>query len=402
MNTDALPVLSSIDVQGKRVLVRLDTDLPLNSERQIMDDTRLQAALPTLQYLMAQQAKIIVMGHLGRPNGERQLACSLKPVAQQLEKLLKQSVPLLKDCAGSDVEDAVARMKDGDICMLENLRFHLGEQQNSPVFAQCLARLADVYVCEAFANAHRNHASMTGVPAIVPAKAMGLHMQKELDALQKVLHQPEHPFVVIIGGAKISSKIGVLKRFVQLADVIIIGGAMANTFLEAKGYNMQKSLLETDYIDVAREILSTAGVRGCRILLPHGVTTATELRAGAPTFSRAIDEIGKNEMALDVGDRTLEVWEKVIQDAQTILWNGPVGAYEIPPFDKGTQKLAEIIGRCDAFTVVGGGDTLSAIHATDTAHFIDLMSIGGGSLLELIEKGSLPALDALKPQSAAA
>jgi phosphoglycerate kinase len=392
--------LEDFNFKGMRVLVRADLDVPTDENGKVTNDARLHAALPTVQYLIQQGAKTILLGHKGRPSGERVFDLSLKPLVQPLTEMLGKNVLYNKYCAGPQVENDVASMEEGDVLLLENSRFEAGETSNVEKLSQEFARLADIYINDAFATSHRAHASTVGVANFIEKKGIGKAFQKEVETLSKVLNSPKKPLLIIIGGSKISTKIGVLENLLTKADQIIIGGAMANTFLKAKSYPVGKSLYEPESIDTARNILTAAGVTGCRIQLPHGVTVADELSPFIATRSVHIDDIKPNDMILDVGTRTLDVWKKIISEAGTILWNGPVGAFETEPFDEGTSFIANAVAESSAFTVIGGGDTLAAVQKSgvDISKF-NYVSTAGGAMLEFLEGKELPALKALVENS---
>lgn len=385
------------DLEGKRVLVRADLDVPLNDNLQVTNDIRLKELLPTVEYLTNKGAKVILLGHKGRPREERVFELSLKPIIQPLSNLLNKDVLYSKNCIGIVAKQNINSMANGEVLVLENTRFEKGETSNSEKLSGEFADLADIYVNEAFATSHRAHASTYGVATIMKNKAIGLNFQKETEVLSTIMQNAKKPFLIIIAGSKISTKIGVLEHLIPKADQIIIGGAMANTFLKAKNYNIGNSMYEHNCVDMAREILTTAGVTGCRVQLPHGVTVADELKEFIATRSVSINKIKSSDMILDIGNRTLDVWQKVINEAGTILWNGPIGAFEKKPFDEGTTFLAKAIAESPAYTVIGGGDTLAAVqNAKIDIKKFSYVSTAGGAMLEFLEGKKLPALEALE------
>jgi phosphoglycerate kinase len=378
----ALRSVEDLDVQGKRVLLRADLNVPLKDGR-VSDDSRLRAAGPTLALLRSRGARVVLCSHLGRPKG-RDAKLSLKPVAEAL------GLPLAPDCVGSEVERQIAALRDGEALLLENLRFHPEEEKNDPAFVQALARLADVYVNDAFGAAHRAHASTAGVASVIRESAAGLLLLKELDALERVSTRPERPFVCVIGGAKVSDKLGVLEALAARADVIGIGGAMAYTFLLAKGEPVGRSLVEKDRVEIARKLLGGKA----EIVLPvdHVVSSRIDDAAGARTVERIPDDA----VALDIGPRSIQALTARIASAATVFWNGPLGLFERPPFDRGTRAIAEACAASKAYTVVGGGDSLAAVNAAGVADRFGHLSTGGGASLEFLEGSPLPGVEALR------
>jgi phosphoglycerate kinase len=386
--------LTGLNLTGKTVLVRVDFNVPQDKSGRITDDSRLKAHLPTLAHLTKAGARVLLVSHLGRPKGPT-AEFTLKPVAEHLSKLMGAPVAFVPDCVGPVAQAARAALKNGDVALLENVRFYPQEEANDPAFAQQLAALCDVYVNDAFGTAHRAHASTAGIAAFVKEKAVGLLMQKELDALDGVFKHPRKPVVIVIGGSKISSKIGILRHLVPKADAVIIGGAMANTFLLAQGHGVGASLAEPDQVPTAKDILALAAQHGCTLHLPTDVTAATAFAANAPHRTAAVTDIKPGEMALDVGPATSAAWDNVIAKAGTVLWNGPVGAFETTPFDRGTRAMAKAIAASDAYSVAGGGDTLSAIAQSGVGEGFSYISTGGGSLLEYLEGLELPGVKAV-------
>ena len=382
--------LRELDVRGKRVLVRADFNVPLENGR-ITDDTRIRAALPTIRELLDRGAAVILCSHLGRPKGRVVEELRLVPVARRLEELLGRPVLALPEVVGEEVERRLASLKPGDVALLENLRFHPGETANDPAFADALARLADCYVNDAFGAAHRAHASVVGVARRLPAAA-GLLLERELEVLGDLLERPRRPFWAVLGGAKVSDKIGVIQRLLALCDGLAIGGAMANTLLAARGYSVGRSLYEPEQVEPARRWLERAGDR---LLLPVDVVVTERLKPGAASRVVPVDAIPPEAMAADVGPATLAAWRERLQGAGTVFWNGPLGVFEVEPFHRGTFALAEFLAGLDAVTVVGGGDSVAAVRRTGVADRIDHISTGGGASLELLEGKPLPGVEAL-------
>lgn len=384
--------IEDVNVRGKRVLVRVDFNVPRNKETgEITDDARMRAALPTLQYLIDHGAKVIVMSHLGRPKGKVVEELRLTEVGKHLSELLGKPVRKMDDCIGPDVEAAVAEMKDGDVILLENVRFYPQEEKNDVHFSKELAKLGDIYVNDAFGTAHRAHGSTAGVGVFLPS-VTGYLMKKELTALGNALMRPVKPFVAIIGGAKISDKIGVVSYLIGRADTIIIGGGMANTFLAAQGYDMKASLVELESIEVAKETLEQAKNAGTELLLPVDVTIAAAFDAPETAKAADIDAIDDGWMALDIGPKTIEKYVAKVADAKTVIWNGPMGVFEQDVFAVGTNALAKAVAESDAYSVVGGGDSVAAVKKSGMADKINHISTGGGASLEFMEGRVLPGL----------
>ena len=384
--------IEDVNVRGKRVLVRVDFNVPRNKETgEITDDARMRAALPTLQYLIDHGAKVIVMSHLGRPKGKVVEELRLTEVGKHLSELLGKPVRKMDDCIGPDVEAAVAEMKDGDVILLENVRFYPQEEKNDVHFSKELAKLGDIYVNDAFGTAHRAHGSTAGVGVFLPS-VTGYLMKKELTALGNALMRPVKPFVAIIGGAKISDKIGVVSYLIGRADTIIISGGMANTFLAAQGYDMKASLVEPESIEVAKETLEQAKNAGTELLLPVDVTIAAAFDAPETAKAADIDAIDDGWMALDIGPKTIEKYVAKVADAKTVIWNGPMGVFEQDVFAVGTNALAKAVAESDAYSVVGGGDSVAAVKKSGMADKINHISTGGGASLEFMEGRVLPGL----------
>jgi phosphoglycerate kinase len=386
-------------VKGKRVLVRVDFNVPMSDNHQVADDTRLRAALPTIEALRAKGAKVILLAHFGRPKGKPDPEQSLKYVVSDLSALLGAPVAFAQDCIGPTAAAEIAKLKPGGVLLLENTRFHPGEEKNDPDLAKALAANADVYVNDAFSAAHRAHASTEGVARLLPAYA-GKAMERELDHLEQALGNPERPLVAVVGGAKVSTKIAVLENLVAKADHLVIGGAMANTFLAARGLDVGKSLVERDQLDVARRIEAAAAGAGCNLILPVDVVCAKELKAGAPHVQRKADAVAPDEMILDVGSATVDAAAGAIEGARTVVWNGPLGAFEIPPFDTSTVELAKFVAdrtqSAGLVSVAGGGDTVAALNHAGVAQDFTFVSTAGGAFLEWMEGAALPGVEALE------
>ena len=382
--------VKDINVTGKRVLVRVDFNVPL-AEGKVADDTRLRAALPTIQYLLDQGAKVILMSHLGRPKGKVVEELRMDPVAERLSELLGRPVRKLDDCVGDEVKAAVAEMRPGDVILLENTRFHPEERKNDPDFAKKLAELADVFVNDAFGTAHRAQASTVGVAQYLPAVA-GLLMEKELNFLGKALESPERPFVALLGGAKISDKIGVIENLLTRVDALLIGGGMANTFLKAQGYQVGQSLVEDESLGVAKELLERAGEK---LALPVDAVVADRFAADAASKAVPVDEVPPDWRILDIGPRTVELFKEKLAEARTVVWNGPLGVFEFPKFAAGTEAIARFLADLEATTIIGGGDVVAAVRRAGVADRITHVSTGGGAALEFLEGKELPGVAAL-------
>ena len=391
MSTGKYRTIQDLEVRGKRVLVRVDFNVPIHNGR-VTDDTRVQAALPTLRQLRQAGGRLILCSHLGRPKGQPDPAFSLRPLAMTLSDLLGTLVAFADDCVGPAAEQAAARLGEGDVLLLENTRFHPGEKANEPTFAKQLASLAEAYVNDAFGSAHRAHASTEGVAHLLPG-AIGLLMADEVEQLGKALHSPDRPYVAILGGAKISDKIGVVESFLDRADSLLIGGGMANTFLAAQGHDMAESLVEPDAIGTARQILAGAGQA---LHLPVDLVVAEAFEAEAAFMVTAVDQVPAGWRALDIGPKTVESFGAALQGARLVVWNGPMGVFEFQAFATGTNAIAQAVARLQATTIVGGGDSAAAVHAAGLADQMTHVSTGGGASLTFLEGKPLPGLEALK------
>jgi phosphoglycerate kinase len=382
------------DLTGRRVLVRCDFNVPLDAAARITDDLRIRATLPTLRELLAAGARPVCCSHLGRPKGEPNPAFSLAPVAQRLADLLERSVLFEEEVVGPDASRAVDSAPDGAVVLLQNLRFDPGEQANDPAFADALATLADVYVDDAFGAAHRAHASVVGVPARLP-HAAGRLLQREVEVLSKLRDDPEHPFVAILGGAKVSDKLAVVDALLDRVDALLVGGAMAFSFLAVQGGDVGRSLVEPDRYEDVRAAMEKAAARGVLIQLPEDIVVAAEPAVESKRSVVPADRIPKDQIGLDVGPRTVEEFARTLADARTVLWNGPMGMFEVQPFAAGTQGVAKAVAALDAFTVVGGGDSVAALRALDLEDAVSHLSTGGGASLEFIEGRELPGIAVL-------
>jgi len=391
-----MKTISEIDMAGKRVLVRVDFNVPLAEDGTITDDARIKAALPTLEYILQQGAALMVASHLGRPKGKRVAAFSLEPVATRLEKLLNRPVRLAPDCIGEAVQTLADNLKAGDVLLLENLRFHPQEGANDDDFGAALAALCDVYVNDAFAVCHRENASVAAVTRHVPVKAAGFLLKKELDHFRKALLDPVRPLIAVVGGSKVSDKLATLENLIQRVDKLVVGGAMANTFLSAKGIRVGRSLVERDLEQTAAAIEAAAFKKGVHFYLPVDAVSATAPAADAETLNVPVQEIPDDGMILDIGPATSLLYALVLKGAGTVVWNGPMGMFELAPFRAGTVAIARALGASSAMTIVGGGDTGSAVQQAGQAERVTYISTGGGAFLTLLEGKPLPAVTALE------
>ncbi len=386
--------IQDFDLKGKRVFVRVDFNVPLDENLNITDDRRIRSALATINYAIDEGAKVILASHLGRPKGKADPRYSLAPVAKRLKRLLNKDVIFAPDCIGPQVKNIIDKMQPGDVVVLENLRFRPGEEKNDEEFAKALASLADFYVNDAFGTAHRNHASIVGVPKFLPAAA-GFLLKKEIEYLKGVVNNPVRPFVAILGGAKVSGKIGVLENLESNVDKVLIGGGMAFTFIKAMGYEVGDSLVEEDMVETAQRIRTKLKNRGVKFYLPVDCVIAQSLDPGAETKTVPTLEIPKGWKALDIGPATAKLFSEAIQNAKTILWNGPMGVFEIDAFSRGTFAVARAIADAYALTIVGGGDTDLAVHRAGVSDSISFISTGGGATLQLLEGKELPGIAVL-------
>ena len=386
--------VKDIQLTGKRVLVRVDYNVPMNDKGEITDFIRIEASLPTLHYLLDQGAAVILMAHLGRPKGKVNPKFTLKPVAEALSQLIHRPVQFCPDCVGKDAQDAAAQLRNGDILLLENLRFHPEEEKNDPHFAQELAALGDVYVNDGFGVSHRAHASVEAVTHYLPAVA-GFLLEKEIAYLGNAVDKPQRPFAAIIGGAKVADKIAVIRSLIKKADVILIGGGMANTFLAAKGYNLGKSLVEKESLGIAKDLLAEAAAQKTKMLLPVDLIMAASFSNEADHEAEDLDALNPDYMALDIGPKTAELYARTLAGMKTIVWNGPMGVFEMPNYAEGTRRVAEAMAASDGITIVGGGDSAAAVEQLGFADKITHVSTGGGASLEYLEGKVLPGLAAL-------
>lgn len=393
----AFKTLDTLDPKGKRILVRVDLNVPMDGGR-VTDATRIERVLPTIEELSRKSGRVVLLAHFGRPKGQRVESESLRPVIGALEEHLKRKIAFADDCVGPDADTVVAAMKDGDIALLENTRFHKGEEKNDPAFAAELAKNGDVYVNDAFSAAHRAHASTEGLTHILPSYA-GRAMQAELEALSSALTNPARPVMAVVGGAKVSTKLELLGNLVEKAQYLVIGGGMANTFLFAQGKAVGKSLCERDLADTARAILQKAATAGCEIVLPLDAVVALKFEAHAPSHVVTVDQVGAEDMILDVGPKTAAHVEALLLNCKTLVWNGPFGAFELPPFDAGTNAVAQAAARLTVegklLSVAGGGDTVAALNQAHAGQAFTYVSTAGGAFLEWLEGKTLPGVAAL-------
>ena len=387
--------VKDVDVRSKRVLVRVDYNVPLDANGNVSDDKRITASLPTINYLLEQGARIILCSHLGRPKGEVKKEFSLAPVAKRLKELLPNvNIYFASDCIGEEAQQKAAALKDGEILLLENLRFHKEEEKNDPEFAKKLASLAEIYVNDAFGTVHRAHASTAGVAAYLPAVA-GFLIGKELSIMGGALENPERPFVAILGGAKVADKIGVITNLLNKCDTLLIGGGMAYTFFKAMGYEIGDSLLDAESIDLAKQLMENAKQKGVKLLLPVDTVVAKAFAADAEHMTVAANAIPAGWQGLDIGEKTRELFSAEIKNAKTVIWNGPMGVFEFPEFAKGTEAVAKACAECGGTTIIGGGDSASAVKKLGYADKMTHISTGGGASLEFLEGKVLPGVAAL-------
>lgn len=389
--------IEDLNVSGKRVLVRCDFNVPMNDKGEITDDRRIRSALPTIEYIINNGGKAIVMSHLGRPKGEPNPKYTLEPVAKRLSELLNKEVKFAKDdlVAGDIAKEIVNNMKDSEVVLLENTRFRKEEEKNGEEFAKQLASLGDIFVNDAFGTAHRAHASNVGLSKLLPSAA-GYLVKKEIEIMGKAMSNPERPFVAILGGAKVSDKINVIENFLDKVDSLLIGGGMAYTFLKAQCYEIGKSLVEEDKLELAKELMEKAKVKNVNLVLPIDVVVAKEFKNETEFKTVNIDEIPADMMGLDIGEKTIEAFSKIIKDAKTVLWNGPMGVFEMPNFAKGTNAIAQVMAESSAVTIVGGGDSAAAVEQAGLDDKMTHVSTGGGASLEFFEGKVLPGIAAIE------
>ncbi|MCX8069108.1 MAG: phosphoglycerate kinase [Thermodesulfovibrionales bacterium] len=386
--------IEDLNIKGKRVFIRADFNVPINENLVITDDSRIRSTLPTINYAIDEGAKVILASHLGRPKGKVEPKYSLAPVAKRLQRLLNKEVIFIDDCVGAKVENAVMKMKDGDVMLLENLRFHPGEEKNDEAFSKALASLCDFFVNDAFGAAHRAHSSTAGITKYVPSAA-GFLLKKEIEYLKGVVNNPVRPFVAILGGAKVSGKIGVLENLADKVDKVIVGGGMAYTFIKAKGYEVGDSMVETEMLDLARRIIDKRRKNNVKFYLPVDSVIAENIDQYSETKIVPNQELPKGWKGLDIGPASVKLFTEAIANAKTIIWNGPMGVFEIDSFSRGTMAIARAVADAYALTIVGGGDTDFAVHKAGVTDSISFISTGGGASLELLEGKDLPGISSL-------
>lgn len=388
--------LKDLDVKGKKVLVRCDFNVPMDGEGNITDDTRIRRSLPSIEYLIEHEAKVILMSHLGRPKGEAKKELSLKPVADRLEELLGKEIIFAEDdnVVSDKVREAINSLNDGDVALLQNTRFRVEETKNGEEFANEIASLGDLYVNDAFGTSHRAHASNVGVSSKLPS-AVGFLVEKEINVMGKAIEDPKRPFIAILGGAKVSDKIGVIENLLDKVDTILIGGGMSYTFLKAQGYEVGKSLLEEDKIDLAKDLLEKAKRKGVKLLLPKDIVIAKEFKNDTEFRTVDMDSIPADMMGLDIGEKTIEEFSKEIEKGETIVWNGPMGVFEMENFSKGTFAIVEVMAKSKGITIIGGGDSAAAVEQSGYSKDMTHVSTGGGASLELLEGKALPGIEAI-------
>ena len=391
-----MKTIRDVSISGKRVLFRVDFNVPLDENQNIRDDSRIRAVLPSLQYALDHNARLIIASHLGRPKGKVVPAMRLAPAAKRLGRLLEKEVTMAPDCVGPQVKQMVDAMQAGEVVLLENLRFHPEEQANDEKFARQLAELCDVYVNDAFAVSHRAHASVEAITRFAPVSAAGFLLHSEVEYFRKAMADPSRPLVAIVGGAKVSSKLAALENMLEHVDKFIIGGAMANTFLKSAGCEVGKSMIEEELVDVAGAIMQKAGQKGIRFYLPVDAVVADRMDPKADIRIVPVHEIPKDWMALDIGPATITLYREVLGDAKTIIWNGPMGVFEMDAFSRGTMEMVHAVADSYALSIVGGGDTDVAVHKSGQTDRITYISTGGGAFLELLEGKSLPGVVALE------
>ena len=388
--------IRDIDVAGKRVLVRVDLNVPLSEDTgEILDNIRIKSVVPTISYLVDRKARVILCSHLGRPKGKPVDSLRMAPIAKRLSEIIGKPIATTQDCIGKDVEKAASELKNGEILLLENLRFHDEEEKNDPEFCKALAKLADIYVNDAFGTAHRAHASTEGVAKYLPAVA-GFLMEKEIGIMGKALSNPIRPFASIVGGAKISDKIGVLDFILEKVNILLIGGGMVATFLKAMSYEVGKSSVEEDKLDLARKLMDKAKVKGVKLFLPIDIVVADKFAADAKSKTVAIDKVPGDWFIMDIGHKTIDLFEEELKKCKTIIWNGPMGVFEYPKFSRGTASIANTLAGAKATTIIGGGSTAEAVEEMGLTDKMTHVSTGGGASLEFLEGKTLPGVAALQ------
>jgi phosphoglycerate kinase len=387
--------IEDLKLKGKKVIIRADFNVPLDSNLNITDDTRIRSTLPTINFAIDEGAKVILCSHLGRPKGKPDLQYSLGPIAKRLGRLLEKKVEFVPECIGKEVEEKSSRLEPGEVLLLENLRFHPGEEANDENFAKALASLGDIFINDAFGAVHRNHASITGITKYIKTAAVGFLMKKEIEYLEGAVANPPRPFVAILGGAKVSGKIGVIENLGKKVDKVIIGGGMAFTFLRAMGLEVGESLVEPDVLRFALEIKDHAISKGIKFYLPVDCVVANSLEPGAETKIVPVQEIPKGWMGLDIGPASVKLFSEALTNAKTILWNGPMGMFEMDAYSRGTFSIAHAVGNAYALSIVGGGDTALAVHRAGESENMSFISTGGGATLQLLEGKKLPGLAVL-------
>ncbi len=387
--------IEDVGLKGKRVFIRSDFNVPLDENQNIADDTRIRSTLPTINYAIDEGAKVILSSHLGRPKGKKDPKLSLAPVVRRLQRLLNKEVKFVQDCVGPEVEKMVGEMKEGDVILLENLRFHAEEEKNDESFSKALAKIADVYINDAFGTAHRVHASIVGITRFIPVSAAGFLMKKEINYLERAVENPVRPFVAILGGAKVSGKIGVIENLGEKVDKVLIGGGIAYTFLKALGLEVGNSLVEEDMLDFALKIRERARQRGVKFYIPLDCVIATNHNGDGETKIVPVQEIPQGWVALDIGPATVKLFSEALANAKTIIWNGPMGVFEKDAFSRGTFAIAHAVADSYALSIVGGGDTALAVHRAGESENMSFISTGGGAALQLLEGKELPGLAAL-------
>ncbi|MEN6326217.1 MAG: phosphoglycerate kinase [Syntrophomonas sp.] len=390
--------LKEAELKGKRVLIRVDFNIPMDKNNEIIDDTKMRAALPTIDYILNQGASLILLSHLGRPKGKPEAKYSLQKVAQHLAEIIGPKVSMASDCLGPDTRKKVEELKPGEVLVLENVRFHPGEEKNDPEFSRQLASLGDLFVNDAFGSAHRAHSSTAGIADYLPCYA-GFLMEKEVEMLEKVLEHPESPRMAILGGAKVSDKLGLIENLLNKMDIILIGGGMANTFLKALGKEIGKSICENDLLEQARQLVEKAAQKKVQLMLPEDVVAAGEISGDAAAVTVSVNAVPDNMMILDIGPRTIEKFAAAIAKARTIVWNGPLGVYEYPNFARGTEEITRALAKSPAVSVIGGGDSAVVVYNLGLEAQITHISTGGGATLEFLEGIKLPGVKACEESS---